>query len=242
MAHPLMPKAAAVWLIENTTLTFDQIAEFSGLHSLEVQAIADDEVAVGMQGLDPVAAGELTVEEIERCQADPDGRLVMATPDIPRPQARTKGARYTPVSKRQNRPDAIAWLVKTHPELTDGQISKLVGTTKPTINAIRERTHWNISNIKPQNPVGLGMCSAIDLGQAVEKARARIANAEKRRLREERKAAGKAAEKTPKIQEALPAPESLDALAAPEPREALTGPPAAELITDQSQKPKPDQG
>ncbi len=249
MAHPLMPKAAAVWLIENTTLTFDQIAEFSGLHSLEVQAIADDEVAIGMQGLDPVAAGELTVEEIERCQADPDGRLVMATPDIPQPQIRAKGARYTPVSKRQNRPDAIAWLVKTHPELTDGQISKLVGTTKPTINAIRERTHWNMPNIKPQNPVGLGMCSAVNLGQAVEKARARIANAEKRRLREEKKAAeqtAKAAEKSPEVQEALPAPESLDALAAPEQHEALTGPPPADLITDQSQKteekPEPDQG
>ncbi len=246
MAHPLMPKAAAVWLIENTTLTFDQIAEFSGLHSLEVQAIADDEVAIGMQGLDPVAAGELTIGEIERCQLDPDARLVMATPDIPRPQARTKGARYTPVSKRQNRPDAIAWLVKTHPELTDGQISKLVGTTKPTINAIRDRTHWNITNIKPQNPVGLDMCSAIDLGQAVEKARARIANAEKRRILEENKAAKLAAEKTPEVQEALPAPESLDALAAPEPREALTGPPPAEQITDQShkagEKPEPDQG
>ncbi len=257
MAHPLMPKAAAVWLIENTTLTFDQIAELCGLHSLEVQAIADDEVATGMQGMDPVATGELTIEEIERCQADPDARLVMATPNIPQPQARTKGARYTPVSKRQDRPDAIAWLVKTHPELTDGQISKLIGTTKPTISAIRDRTHWNMSNIKPQNPVGLGMCSAIDLGQAVEKARARIANAEKRRIREEKKTARLAAEQTAKAEksapvtetptappasepapEALPAPEPLDALAAPEPLDALTGPAPAEQITDQSQKPE----
>lgn len=217
MAHPLMPKAAAVWLIENTTLAFDQIAEFCGLHSLEVQAIADDEVAIGMQGLDPVAAGELTVEEIERCQADPDGRLVMATPDIPRPQARTKGARYTPVSKRQDRPDAIAWLVKTHPELTDGQISKLVGTTKPTINAIRERTHWNITNIKPQNPVGLGMCSAVDLGQAVEKARARIANAEKRRIREENKTARRTEQITDQPPKAEEKPEQAEEKPEPEP-------------------------
>jgi hypothetical protein len=254
-----MPKAVAVWLIENTTLTFDQIAEFCGLHSLEVQAIADDEVAIGMQGMDPVVAGELTIEEIERCQADPDTRLVMATPDIPQPQARAKGARYTPVSKRQDRPDAIAWLVKTHKELTDGQISKLIGTTKPTISAIRERTHWNMPNIKPQNPVGLGMCSAVDLGQAVEKARARIANAEKRRIRKEKKTAKtkkakEAAQVAPvteipaalpaskPAQEALPPPESHAALAAPEPHEALTGPAPAEQITDQCQKPEPDQG
>jgi len=223
-----MPKAAAVWLIEHTTLTFEQIADFCGLHALEVQAIADDEVAIGMQGLDPVVVGELTWAEIERCQADPDARLVMATPDIPQPQARTKGARYTPVSKRQDRPDAIAWLIKTHPELTDGQISKLIGTTKPTIGAIRDRSHWNMSNIKPQNPVGLGMCSAIDLGSAVEKARQRVANVEKRRLREEKKAAQEAAAKTAK---AAPAAE---ALPAPEPHDALTGPAPAVQIEDQS--------
>ena len=152
MPHPLMPKATAVWLVENTALAFDQIADFCGLHQLEVQAIADGEVATGMQGLDPITAGELTQEEIDRCLVDPKARLKMAKPTIPQPKARAKGARYTPVSKRQDRPDAIAWLLRNHPELADAQISKLIGTTKPTINAIRQRTHWNMTNIKPQNP------------------------------------------------------------------------------------------
>ncbi|MBC8339329.1 MAG: DUF1013 domain-containing protein [Rhodospirillales bacterium] len=173
MAHPLMPKATAVWLVENTALTFEQIAEFCGLHNLEVQAIADDEVAMGMQGLDPTANGELTQEEIDRCIADPSAKLEMAKPGIPLPKARQKGARYTPVSKRQDRPDAIAWLVKSHPELSDAQISKLIGTTKPTINAIRERTHWNMPNIKPQNPVALGLCNSADLEKVVALARAK---------------------------------------------------------------------
>jgi len=240
MAHPLMPKAAAVWLIENTTLAFDQIADFCGLHALEVQAIADDEVAIGMQGLDPIGAGELTQEEIDRCQADPSARLVMATPDIPQPQARTKGARYTPVSKRQDRPDAIAWMIKTHPELTDGQISKLIGTTKPTINAIRDRSHWNMPNIKPQNPVGLGMCSAIDLGNAVEKARKRVANAEKRRIREEKKAAAAKVEQTVALPASEPAPQALPpaetpALEPPKPEGVMvTPPPQAEEQTEES--------
>ena len=173
MAHPLMPKATAVWLIDNTTLTFDQIAEFCGLHQLEIQALADGEVAPGMHGLDPVARGELTQEELDRCIADPEARLVMAKPDTPMPKARSKGARYTPVSKRGDRPNAIAWLLKNYPELTDAQISKLSGTTKPTINAIRERSHWNTPNIKPQNPVGLGLCSGADLEKVIAIARAR---------------------------------------------------------------------
>jgi len=173
MAHPLMPKATAVWLIDNTTLTFDQIAEFCGLHQLEIQALADGEVAPGMHGLDPVARGELTQEELDRCIADPEARLVMAKPDTPMPKARSKGARYTPVSKRGDRPNAIAWLLKNYPELTDAQISKLIGTTKPTINAIRERSHWNTPNIKPQNPVGLGLCSGADLEKVIAIARAR---------------------------------------------------------------------
>ncbi|MEK9722498.1 MAG: cell cycle transcriptional regulator TrcR [Rhodospirillaceae bacterium] len=173
MAHPLMPKATAVWLIDNTTLSFDQIAEFCGLHQLEIQALADGEVAPGMQGLDPVARGEVTMAEIERCQADPNGRLKMSKPDVPQPKARAKGARYTPVSKRGDRPNAIAWLLKNYPELTDAQISKLIGTTKPTINAIRERSHWNSTNIKPQNPVGLGLCSGADLEKVIAIARAR---------------------------------------------------------------------
>jgi len=173
MAHPLMPKATAVWLIDNTTLTFEQIAEYCGLHQLEIQALADGEVAPGMHGLDPVARGELTQEELDRCVADPSARLVMAKPDTPMPKARSKGARYTPVSKRGDRPNAIAWLLKNYPELTDAQISKLIGTTKPTINAIRERSHWNTPNIKPQNPVGLGLCSGADLEKVIAVARAR---------------------------------------------------------------------
>jgi len=171
MAHPLMPKATAVWLVENTALTFGQISAFCGLHDLEVQAIADDEVATGMQGLDPIAGGELTQEELDRCVTDSSTRLEMAKPKNPMPKARQKGARYTPVSKRQDRPDAIAWLVKSHPELSDAQISQLIGTTKPTINAIRERTHWNMTNIKPQNPIALGLCSGPDLETIVAKAR-----------------------------------------------------------------------
>ena len=172
MARPLMPKATAVWLLDNTALTFEQIAEFCGMHLLEVQAIADGEVAIGMQGLDPVAAGELTKEEIDRCVADSSASLKPAEQKIPQPKARPKGARYTPLSKRQVRPDGIAWLLKNYPELSDGQISKLVGTTKPTINSVRDKTHWNSPNIKPQNPVGLGLCSEPDLEKAVTIARA----------------------------------------------------------------------
>ena len=173
MAQPLMPKATAVWLVENTILTFDQIADFCGLHPLEVQAIADDDVATGMQGLDPITHGELTQEEIDRCIKDPSAKLEMAAPRVNLPQKKKKRARYTPLSKRQDRPDAIAWLLKNYPELSDAQISKLIGTTKPTINAIREKTHWNSPNIKPQNPVSLGLCVSPDLEKAVNLARAR---------------------------------------------------------------------
>ncbi|MEG3618442.1 cell cycle transcriptional regulator TrcR [Magnetovibrio sp. PR-2] len=173
MAKPLMPKATAVWLVENTALSFDQIAEFVGLHELEIQAIADGEVAVGMQGANPLTTGELTQEEIDRCQADPLAQLKMAKATLPTPKARGKGARYTPVSKRQDRPDAIAWLLKHHPELTDGQIGRLIGTTKPTIKSVKERSHWNIANIKPQSPVGLGLTSEADLEKAVAIARAK---------------------------------------------------------------------
>jgi len=173
MAHPLMPKAKAVWLVENTVLTFDQVAEFCGLHELEVQAIADGEVAIGMRGTDPIASGELTKEEIKRCEADPNALLKFQKSDFPDSRTKQKGARYTPVSKRQDRPNAIAWLVKNYPELSDPQISKLIGTTKPTINSIRERSHWNMSNIAPQNPVGLGLCNGANLEKAVAVARAR---------------------------------------------------------------------
>jgi hypothetical protein len=165
-----MPKATAVWLVENTGLTFEQIAEFCGLHALEVQAIADGEVAAQMQGLDPVANGQITTEEIRRCEQDPAARLQLSEQAQPVPLVKHKGPRYTPISKRQDKPDAIAWLLKNHPELSDGQISKLVGTTKPTIGAVRDRTHWNSPNIKPRHPVALGLCTLPELEAAVSRA------------------------------------------------------------------------
>jgi uncharacterized protein len=171
MPLPLMPKATAVWLIDNTSLSFEQVAEFCGLHPLEVQGIADGEVAVGIQGMDPVLTAELTREEIKRCEADPSARLQTAKTDLPQPTKRTKGPRYTPVAKRQDKPDGIYWLVRHHPELKDSQIARLIGTTKTTIQAVRERTHWNSPNIRPRDPVLLGLCSQSDLNAAVEKAR-----------------------------------------------------------------------
>lgn len=171
MAKPLMPKATAVWLIENTTLTFDQVADFCGLHMLEVQSIADGEVAIGIIGLDPVANNQLTREEIRRCEADPTARLRMIeSVSVPRPVPRTKGPRYTPVARRQDKPDAIAWLVRNFPKLSDAQISKLIGTTKPTISAVRDRTHWNMTNIRPRDPVALGLCSREELEIAISRA------------------------------------------------------------------------
>jgi len=198
MTQPLMPKATAVWLIENTALSFDQIAEFCGLHILEVQSIADDEVAIGMMGFDPIANGQLTQEEIKRCSADPTAKLQLARPSVEIPQPKKKGPRYTPVARRQDRPDAIAWMLRNYPELSDGQISRLIGTTKPTINSVRERTHWNISNIKPRDPVSLGLCGREELSAAIEKARRAADRAAKRaereKAREERAAAEDAAE------------------------------------------------
>lgn len=175
MTLPLMPKATAVWLIDNTTLDFKQIAAFTGLHELEVNGIADGEVAIGVKGFDPVANKQLTAEEISRCEADPKAKLTLMFNPASEGELKRKGPRYTPLSKRQDRPAAIAWLVKFHPELTDGQISKLVGTTKPTIMAIRERTHWNISNIQPIDPVALGMCRQTELDAVVAKAAAKQA-------------------------------------------------------------------
>ena len=174
MTRPLMPKATAVWLVENTVLTFQQIAEFSGLHMLEIQAIADGEVAIGMQGLDPIRSGEVDADLLKECEADPDAKLVItkAAADHAKQQRKKKG-RYTPVSKRQDRPDAISWLLKNYPELTDAQIGKLVGTTKPTINAVRDRSHWNSPNITAQNPVSLGLCNSADLEKAITVARAK---------------------------------------------------------------------
>jgi len=166
--QPLMPHATAAWLVENSSLTFEQIAEFCGLHILEVQAIADDTAATKLTGRDPIRAGELTHEEIEKGQKDPDYRLRMAK--APDPIRRTRGPRYTPVSKRQDKPDGIAWIIKNHPDVSDGQISKLIGTTRTTIAAIRDRTHWNMANITPKDPVTLGLTTQRELDAAVAKA------------------------------------------------------------------------
>lgn len=181
--QPLMPKATAVWLIDNTALAFDQIAVFCQLHELEVQGIADGDVAAGIKGLDPLASGQLTREEIERGEANSNYHLQMLESNVKVPEfTGKKRPKYTPLSRRQERPDAIAWLVRNHPELSDGQISKLVGTTKPTIDAVRDRTHWNSANIKPVDPVTLGLSRQIDLDEAVRKAA--------RKLERERKARG----------------------------------------------------
>lgn len=186
MNRPMMPKATAVWLIDNTSLTFDQIAEFCGLHPLEVKGIADGDVAAGIKGLDPVATGQLTRTEIERAQEDASTPLKMARTKVEVPEApKRKGPRYTPVSRRQDRPNAVAWLLRHHPELADSQVCKLVGTTKPTINAIRDRTHWNIQNLAPADPVTLGLCKQIELDEAVAKAQARKAKDQPEETEEE---------------------------------------------------------
>lgn len=181
--RPLMPKATAVWLVENTALTFDQIAEFCGLHNLEVKGIADGDVAQGIKGMDPISSGQLTREEIRKAQENPDYRLQLAKSKVALPPMKTKRVpKYTPLSRRQDRPNAILWLLRYHPELRDAQIMRLVGTTKPTIESIRERTHWNSANLQPQDPVALGLCSQIDLDTEVSKAA--------KRVERERKAAG----------------------------------------------------
>ena len=167
MTMPLMPKATAVWLIEKTSLTFEQIADFVGMHPLEVQAIADGEVAQGIVGYDPVANGQLAREEIARAEADPRARLQLLETSIPLPKPRSRGARYTPVARRNDRPDGIAWLMRNYPQLSDVQIGKLLGTTKETIAKVRDRTHWNSANIKPRDPVILGLCTQSDLNAAV---------------------------------------------------------------------------
>lgn len=172
---PIMAKATAVWLVDNTTMTFKQIADFCGLHELEVQGIADGDVAAGVKGFDPIANNQLTQEEIDAAIADPLHKLKLKFNASAVGEEKRRGPRYTPLSKRQDRPASILWLVKFHPELSDGQISKLVGTTKPTIQSIRERTHWNISNIQPIDPVALGLCKQSELDAAVQKANAKKA-------------------------------------------------------------------
>lgn len=171
MALPLMPKATAVWLIENTALTFDQIADFCGMHPLEVQGIADGEVAVGIIGVDPVANGQLDAELLKKAEKDHSVRISLSDTARKYLSTKVKGSRYTPVARRQDKPEAIAWLLKNHPYIPDAQIVKLIGTTKSTINAIRNRTHWNIANIKPKDPVLLGLCLQTHLDDLVSKYR-----------------------------------------------------------------------
>ncbi|MGF9566315.1 DUF1013 domain-containing protein [Neorhizobium sp. JUb45] len=166
----LMPKATAVWLVDNTALSFDQIATFCKLHPLEVKAIADGEAAQGIKGLDPISTGQLSRDEIARGEGDINYKLKLSEPKVRVPESKRRGPRYTPVSKRQDRPNAILWLVRNHPELKDTQISRLVGTTKSTIEQIRDRTHWNATNLTPMDPVTLGLCSQIDLDLEVERA------------------------------------------------------------------------
>ncbi|MBW7055257.1 DUF1013 domain-containing protein [Paracoccus bogoriensis] len=170
MSKPLMAKATAVWLVDNTTLSFKQIGDFCGLHELEVQGIADGDVAMGVKGYDPIASNQLDPEEIKRGEADPAYKLRLKHNPAAEGEEKRRGPRYTPLSKRQDRPNAILWLVKFHPELADAQIAKLVGTTKPTITSIRERTHWNIQNMQPIDPVALGLCRQTELDAAVQKA------------------------------------------------------------------------
>ncbi len=173
MTLPLMPKATAVWLIEKTALTFGQIAGFCGMHPLEVQAIADGEVAQGINGYDPVANGQVTSEEIRRCEADPNAELSLAATANPMPR-KHRGSRYTPVAKRNDRPDAIAFVLRNYPQLNDGQTAKLLGTTKETIQKVRDRSHWNSANIKPRDPVILGLCTQTDLNALVTQANDRL--------------------------------------------------------------------
>ena len=185
MPQPLMPKATAVWLLDNTVLTFQQIAEFCNLHLLEVKGIADGDVAKGIRGADPIAAGQLTRAEIESCQEDPEKRLtgIEKKENLPKAERRV-GKKYTPLSKRQDRPDAIFWLVRNHPELLDAQISRLIGTTKNTIQSIRDRTHWNSAYLNPVDPVSIGLCTQIDLDKEVQKASKRVENRKKKEEKE----------------------------------------------------------
>jgi hypothetical protein len=171
MTLPLMPQATAVWLVENTILSFQQVGDFCGLHVLEVQGIADEEVAAGIKGKNPITSGELTLDNIKECEENNNKPLILATSNINVTSKKKKSPRYTPLSRRQDRPNAISWVLKFHPEMSDGQISKLIGTTKFTINQIRDRTHWNIANVSPKDPVMLGLCKQNDLATAISKAR-----------------------------------------------------------------------
>jgi len=244
---PLMPKATAVWLVDNTSLTFDQIAEFCGLHVLEVKGIADGDVAHGIKGMDPISSGQLTREEIAEAERDPKHRLKLSEPKVEVPEVKTKrGPRYTPVSRRQDRPNAILWLLRNHPELKDSQVMRLVGTTKPTIIAIRERSHWNSPNLVAQDPVTLGLCSQTDLDAEVKKAAGRLEREQKRASKAAAKAGTLlpteetiAAADTPPAAPDMPAPEpepqpeaNMGSALAQEARDAMAAPEEAEEAPD----------
>ena len=187
MALPLMQKATAVWLVENTSLTFDQISKFCGLHELEVSGIADGEVAQGIRGMDPISTNQLTREEIENCERNADRNLELMINPAAKGEKKRRGPKYTPLSKRQDRPDAILWLCKNASELTDGQISKLVGSTKGTVSLIRKRSYWNFSYLKPRDPVILSLCTQENFQKAIEKAKRRVEREKKAKIREEKK-------------------------------------------------------
>ena len=187
MTLPLMPKATAIWLVENTALTFKQIADFCGMHELEIKGIADGEVGMGIKGLNPISTNQLTKEEIEKAANDPEHSLELIQNEITIQTERDpKQKKYTPLSKRQERPDAISWLLRNHPELKDSQVAKLVGSTKNMVVSIKNKTNWNMSNIRPQDPVGLGLCKQVDLDDALEKAERSQKRAAKKKLKEEK--------------------------------------------------------
>jgi hypothetical protein len=187
MTLPLMPKATAIWLVENTALTFKQIADFCGMHELEIKGIADGEVGMGIKGLNPISTNQLTKEEIDKAANDPEHSLELIQNEITIQTERDpKQKKYTPLSKRQERPDAISWLLRNHPELKDSQVAKLVGSTKNMVVSIKNKTNWNMSNIRPQDPVGLGLCKQVDLDDALEKAERSQKRAAKKKLKEEK--------------------------------------------------------
>jgi len=187
MTLPLMPKATAIWLVENTALTFKQIADFCGMHELEIKGIADGEVGMGIKGLNPMSTNQLTKEEIEVATNDPEHSLELIQNEITLQTVRDpKQKKYTPLSKRQERPDAISWLLRNHPELKDSQIAKLVGSTKNMVVSIKTKANWNMSNIRPQDPVGLGLCKQIDLDDALEKAERSQKRAAKKKIKEDK--------------------------------------------------------
>jgi len=187
MTLPLMPKATAIWLVENTALTFKQIADFCGMHELEIKGIADGEVGMGIKGLNPISTNQLTKEEIDKAANDPEHSLELIQNEITIQTERDpKQKKYTPLSKRQERPDAISWLLRNHPELKDSQVAKLVGSTKNMVVSIKNKTNWNMSNIRPQDPVGLGLCKQVDLDEAIEKAERSQKRAAKKKLKEEK--------------------------------------------------------